>query len=436
MIDQFKQHINDSFLFLKNKKLFLAVSGGLDSMVLLHLMHHLKFQIGVLHCNFGLRDDESEGDENFVRLVCNELNVPIDVKKFSTAHYAKNNKLTIQVAARLLRYEWFASKIKTENFDYVLTAHHLDDCLETFLINFTRGTGLDGLLGIPAHNNLIVRPLLPFSRETILNFAQTNLVNWREDSSNATTKYLRNKLRLQIIPLLKELQPNLLQNFSTTLKNLSQTQNLAHDASLLNYSKVVTEYHDTIEIDLKQLVLLANYKAYLYQWLHKYNFKSWHDVYQLVFAEVGKKVLSPHHVLLKSRNKLVLYKKDKPLNTAEVFVDNATVEVKYPLNIYFSDVETHTITDVNTIFVDKNILQYPLVIRKYTTNDLFYPFGLGGSKKVSKLIKEAKLSEIEKNDTWLLCSNNDVVWVINRRLDDRFKVTAKTTSILKITTQQ
>ena len=433
MIAQFKQHIDSSFLDLKNKKLFLAVSGGLDSMVLLHLMHQLHYQISVLHCNFALRGSESDGDEHFVKSICDDLNCTFNVQKFDTKQYAIENKVSIQVAARELRYNWFASKIKTENFDFVLTAHHLDDSLETFLINISRGTGLQGLLGIPSQNNTILRPLLPFSRESILDYAQTNKINWREDSSNATTKYLRNKLRLEVIPLLKQVQPNLLNNFATTLQHLQQSNALVSDASNSLFSRVVTAHSDGLEIDLEQLVHLPNYKAYLYQWLQKYNFKSWDDVYQLVHAESGKKVLSTNYVLLKNRNKLLLHPKIEATVDAPFFIEFECTEVKYPVNLLFLDVPSHTVCNANTIFVDKSLLQYPLIIRKFNKEDSFRPFGFDRSKKVTKFLKDAKLSEIEQQNTWLLCSNNAIIWIINRRLDDRFKVTANTTSIVKIT---
>lgn len=433
MLDKFQHHLDTSLPFLKDKKLFLAVSGGLDSMVLVYLMHQLNFKIAVLHCNFNLRNSESDGDEDFVKLICNQLKIPVYVQKNDTLTFAATHKLSIQVAARNLRYAWFDEQLKLKKFDFVLTAHHLDDSFETFLINFSRGTGIEGLLGIPQQYNNIIRPLLPFSRAAILDFAQTNLINWREDSSNSTSKYLRNKLRLDVIPILKDMQPNLLSNFATTLKNLNQIQSLAEEASKTAYLNVVTEQGDTIEIDLEKLVQLPNYQAYLYQWLKKFDFTSWQDIYQLVTAESGKKVLSNEYVLLKNRATLTVYKKEESTKNEIICINENQNQVKYPLNLDFSDATSLLITDSSTIFVDKSKLLFPLTIRKFKSEDLFYPFGFEGKMKITTFFKNSKLSTIEKKNTWLLCSNDQIVWVINHRLDNRFKVSESTTSILKIT---
>ena len=435
MLPQFKQHLDNSFPFLKHKKIFVAVSGGLDSVVLVYLLQLLKYQIAVLHCNFNLRDTESDGDQQFVQEMCISLKVPLIIQKFNTQKFANEHKLSIQVAARNLRYSWFKEQLNINSYDFLLTAHHLDDSLETFLINLSRGTGIEGLTGIPAQNNTTIRPLLPFSRTDILNFAQNNNIKWREDSSNASTKYLRNKIRIDVIPILKQIQPNLLPNFLNTLKNLNQAQSLIADASKMVYLSVVAEHDNAIEIDLVQLTKLSNYESYLYQWLTKFNFTSWTDVYQLVTAESGKKVFSENYVLIKNRTTLVLSKKTDPVLKNSFFINESQNEVKNPIKISFSDVDVLSITDASTIFVDKKLLLFPLILRKHNNDDLFYPFGFNGKKKVSKFLKDCKLSTIEKNNIWLLCNcNNIVIWIINYRLDNRFKVTDKTNSILKITT--
>ena len=198
----------------------LAVSGGVDSMVLLDLFHQLPYDIAVLHCNFSLRNEESDGDEAFVKRYCEAKSIPLYIQKFDTSKFAEENKLSIQVAARKLRYDWFYSQLAEKNFDYILTAHHLDDNLETFLINLTRGTGLEGLTGIPSQNDKIIRPLLPFSRVEIEHYCSDTNLQWREDSSNASDKYFRNKIRHSIVPVLKELNSNLLSSFQNTIESL------------------------------------------------------------------------------------------------------------------------------------------------------------------------------------------------------------------------
>lgn len=433
MLIKLQNHLNKDFSFLKDKKLFLAVSGGIDSIVLVELFYKLNYKISVLHCNFTLRDKESDADETFVKSFCESRNISFFTQKFNTQKFASDTKLSIQLAARKLRYDWFYEQLREQNFDFIITAHHLDDSLETFLINLTRGTGLDGLTGIPTQNDKIVRPLLPFSRLEIEAFAIKNKIKWREDSSNASNKYYRNKLRHDVIPILKELQPKLLSAFENTLENLKQSQSLVYDASRLIYKDVVEEVENSIKINLKKLMQLSNYKAYLYQWLKEYNFSAWQDIYNLVKAQSGKQIFSDNYILLKERNFLILYKNENPNESKEYFIKKNQLEVKFPLNLAISNATDLMETTSNCIFVDENKLQFPLIIRKWTQADYFYPYGMKGKKKVSKFFKDEKFSIIDKSNTWLLCSNNEIVWIINARFDDRFQVTDITTKILKIT---
>jgi tRNA(Ile)-lysidine synthase len=248
MLIKFKHHLENNFLHLKGKKLLLATSGGIDSIVLVHLFQQLKFQIAIAHCNFNLRAKESNADENFVKQFAEENQIPFYTNSFQTEAYANENKLSIQLAARKLRYDWFNEVLVKENYDYITTGHHLDDQVETFLINFTRGTGLEGLTGIPAQNDTVIRPLLPFSREEIEIFAQENNIKWREDSSNSSNKYLRNKLRHDIVPILKELNPSFLNSFQNTLEHLKQSNDLLNEASNEVYQKVINSNNDVVEI--------------------------------------------------------------------------------------------------------------------------------------------------------------------------------------------
>lgn len=435
MLKKIENHINSNFPFLRDKKLFLAVSGGIDSMVLVHLLHQLKFEIAVLHCNFSLRDLESDGDVNFVKSICSDLEIPCYVQKFDTKQFALDYKLSIQLAARKLRYDWFYEQLKNKNFDYILTAHHLDDSLETFLINLTRGTGLDGLTGIPSQNDKIIRPLLPFSRAEIDEFANQNSIEWREDSSNLSDKYLRNKLRHDVIPILKEVLPNLLASFQNTIENLQQSQSLVHDASRLIFKDVVEENDQLLKIDLQKLLLLPNYKAYLYQWLKKYNFSAWSDIYDLVYSQSGKSINSQNNTLLKDRNYLILSSIIQNNEVTEYLIASIDDVVKVPLKLSICRVNGISDSNCNGIFVDEKLIKFPLVIRKWQKGDYFYPYGMEGKKKLSKYFKDEKYSLIDKVNQWLLCSDNEIVWIINKRLDNRFKVTTNTTNIFQITTQ-
>ena len=432
MLQKLQNHINTNLSFLKEKKLLLAVSGGIDSMVLVYLCHQLKLDFSVAHCNFQLRGNESNGDEKFVRLKTEKLKVPIFIQKFDTKSIAETQKLSIQLAARKLRYDWFYKLMNENSFDYILTAHHLDDSLETFLINFTRGSGLDGLIGIPEQNDKIVRPLLIFSRNEIETFAQENQIAWREDSSNSSDKYLRNKLRHDVIPILKELNSSLLSSFENTIKNLKQSQSLVDDASKMIYEKVAFEDENQIVFNLDLLLEYQNYQAYLFSWLSRFGFTDWDSVYDLVSAQSGKQVMSDSHVLLKNRNTLLLFSRKE--NSEEVIyqIDKAQKQVKVPLKLTFCNVSDISVQPTNTIFVDEEKLQFPLTIRKWNEGDIFYPFGMKGKKKLSKFFKDEKYSLLDKSNVWLLCSNDEIVWIIGKRQDDRFKITETTTKITQI----
>ncbi|GAA4045369.1 tRNA lysidine(34) synthetase TilS [Flavobacterium chungnamense] len=413
----------------------MATSGGIDSMVLVHLLHQLKYDFAVAHCNFQLRGEESDGDEAFVTSFCKERQIEVFVQKFDTAKFAEDYKLSIQLAARKLRYGWFYELIDKEHFDYILTAHHLDDSLETFLINLSRGTGLDGLTGIPNQNERIIRPLLSFSRLDIEHYAKANAVQWREDSSNASDKYLRNKLRHDVVPVLKELHPNLLASFENTLEHLKQAQSLVEDASKLVYKIVVKEEKHLLKFQLKELLKLPNYKAYLFQWLKNYGFTAWDDIYNLVEAQSGKQIYSEHYCLLKDRDCLILSLKEEATATDIYLIDKNVSQVNIPLKFEFCNVGDISESNSNSIFVDEEKLLFPLVLRRWQEGDFFYPAGMLGKKKVSKYFKDEKLSLIEKSNQWLLCSDNQIIWIVGMRQDERFKATSNTIKILKITIQ-
>jgi tRNA(Ile)-lysidine synthase len=436
MLENFKNHLLSKFPFLVHKKLFLAVSGGLDSMVLLHLFQQLPYEIAVLHCNFQLRGLESFDDEDFIKNYCQQNGITIFTTQFDTAAFANDYKLSTQVAARELRYNWFYELLENHEFDYILTAHHADDNLETFIINLSRGTGLEGLIGIPEQNDKIIRPLLPFSREEISQYAEENTIRWREDSSNASNKYLRNKIRHDLVPVLKEISPNFLRAFQKTQSYLQESHEMAEDAAIMIYQQVAKEVGDDIHFDLNQLKKLPNYKSYLYQWLNEFGFQAWNDIYDLVEAQSGKQVFSPEFRLVKDRNVLILSPVSEINEGEEYYIEENSTQVNFPLKLKISVTEAIAVNTNTAIFVDAQKIKFPLVLRKWKEGDVFQPFGMDGkSKKVSKLLKDEKLSLIEKEKTWILCSANQIVWVVGIRQDERFKIDTTTDKILKIELQ-
>jgi tRNA(Ile)-lysidine synthase len=292
------------------------------------------------------------------------------------------------------------------------------------------------LTGIPAQNGNIIRPLLPFSREEIENYAQANQIQWREDSSNASDKYFRNKLRHDIVPILKELNTGFLDSFQNTLHHLHQAESLVDDASNLVYEKVVEEKDNRLEIHLKPLFEFKNYIAYLYQWLKNYGFSAWNDIYDLVEAQSGKQVFSETHVLLKDREKLILSER-KSTDKSEVFIiESLDSKVNIPLKLSFSKAVNIFETHSNCIFVDENKLKFPLTIRKWREGDYFYPSGMNGKKKLSKYFKDEKYSLLDKENQWLLCSEDQIVWVIGKRADNRFTSKETTQNNIKIVLEE
>lgn len=433
MLVKLKKHIVENFQFLENKMLVLATSGGLDSMVMAHLFQQLGFDIALAHCNFQLRGLESFGDQTFVQEYAATNEIPLFITQFDTEAFAKDYKLSTQLAARDLRYNWFYELLETENYDYILTAHHADDNLETFLINLSRGTGLEGLVGIPEQNDKIIRPLLLFSRQEIANYAAENTIQWREDSSNASDKYLRNKIRHDLVPLFKELNPQFIASFQKTQSYLQDAQTMLEDAAIMVYQQVAKKEGDEIYFDLKQLKRLANYKSYLYQWLHEFGFSSWNDVYDLVESQSGKQVFAPDFRLLKDRDSLILSPIHSEKEKSEYFVNKNSTEVNFPLNLSFCKVLDISLPTNTAIFVDEDQLEFPLVLKRWNQGDLFQPFGMNGkSKKVSKFFKDEKLSLIEKENSWILWSGNRIVWIVGLRQDERFRIINTTKNILKI----
>lgn len=418
--------------FLKGKRLLLACSGGMDSVALTHLCADTELDVSLAHCNFNLRDEESDGDETFVRELATKLGIKVFVEQFKTEQYAEKHRLSVQMAARELRYQWFDELLQTKGFDYVLTAHHADDSLETFLINLSRGTGIDGLSGIPEVNEKVVRPLLPFSQDEILEYAQSNKMEWREDSSNASTKYLRNKIRHEVVPVLKELHPTFLQNFLNTQHHLQQTNDLI--SSYLDDLKIklFEKSEGVIKIQIAELQKLQPLESYLYGLFKDYGFTEWNDVKNLLTAMSGKQLFSQTHQLLKDRDCLILSEiKNRVNGTYEVYLDADTSEL--PIKLKMEEVEVLDKQGENIVFLDKEKLNFPLVLRNWEKGDYFYPFGMQGKKKLSKFFKDEKLDVLSKEKQWLLCSDNEIVWVVGKRADERFKVEDSTKQILKIT---
>lgn len=405
----------------------------MDSVVLAHLCSKLNLNIALAHCNFNLRGKESDEDENFVIELADNLELEVFIERFETEVYARTQKISIQMAARELRYKWFEDLKETLGFDYIFTAHHANDNLETVLINFVRGTGLEGLTGIPERNGNIIRPLLAFSREEIEDYARISHLNWREDSSNTSVKYLRNKIRHEILPKLFELNPKMLETFEVTRNNLNESAVLVDDYISALFPRIAKEEEFGYSFRIKLLKTIPHLKAVLYELFKSFGFTEWNDVYDLLEAQPGKIVYSKTHRLIKDRENLLLTLLPDPEEREFEILAGEEV-VMLPIGTFqFEEVGELSEADAKTIFLDLNKLQFPLTVRKWEKGDYFIPFGMKGKKKLSKFFKDEKLSLPEKENCWLLCSRNEIVWVIGHRADARFRVEKETSTILKLT---
>lgn len=441
-MNKFQSHINQNLSFLKNGKLLIAISGGIDSVVLAHLCKEINLNFELAHCNFNLRGNESDADEAFVSKLGIELDVETFIQRFDTEAYAKQNKMSIQMAARELRYSWFADLSEQLDFNFVLTAHHADDNLETFLINFTRGTGLSGLTGIPAINDTIVRPLLPFSREQLETYAKANYIKWREDSSNSSRKYIRNKLRHEVVPILKEINPQLLDSFHNTLENLNDTVDIVEESLNAVAKRAIVDIDENgVSYKVSEFKKVNNSKSYLFEMFKDYGFSEWNDMVNLLDAETGKYVVSNTHKLTKHRELLILSdlvdnpngKSSVTLSLSKRQIESSKSVFETPIgNLSFKEVSSLSKSAKTKIFINKQKLKFPLELRLWQTGDIFYPSGMNGKKKVSKYLKDEKLKPSEKENTWVLTSNDTIIWVVGMRADNRFKVDDNTSDILKI----
>ena len=431
MLSEFKNHIEENFSFLKGSRLLIACSGGLDSVVLVHLVKSLKLDFAIAHCNFQLRGKESDTDEMFVIGLAKRLDVPVFAETFDTKDFAKNERISTQMAARTLRYNWFEEVLSNFKYDYLLTAHHLDDDLETFFINVSRGTGIAGLAGIPVQNGNILRPMLPFSRKEIELYANKNNIKWREDSSNQKSDYLRNKIRLEVLPKFKETNPSIFKNFKTTQRNIQSSRKLIEDYMALIYNLVVTEEKEMYKINIPKLKDIPNTNELLYELLNGFGFTEWNDVENLLDAQTGKQLFSKTHKLLKNREELILTTINSEDQEVEFLVYEAGISK--PIKLKIEEVDSIGETANNILYIDSDKISFPLKIRKRREGDVFYPFGMRGKKKLSKYFKDEKVPVFEKDKTWILLYDEKIVWVMGYRSDERFKVDSNTSRIYKIT---
>ena len=432
--------LNKEVPFLNEQKILIAISGGIDSVVLSYLLKQQNCIISLAHCNFSLRGDESDGDEYFVRKFASDLRIELFVKRFDTKAYADEKGISIQMAARELRYNWFEELMVEHNFDKLAVAHHADDNIETFIINFIRGSGLKGLKGIPLSYQKIIRPLLNVGRKDILQYANENELKYREDSSNKSLKYLRNNIRYKIIPELKNLLPEAEKSMFNSMNFLAADADMFSALLQEKLSEIVVKTRDGERIDIKYLEKLQPLDHWLFRLLQpkEFDFTSCKNLANCIINhESGKSFYSGNYKIETERNYLLIRKINEKEDDKEVYFILKDFELsKLPLNLSFELLKNDSTFKMeknkNIAYFDADKLHFPLKLRRWQNGDRMKPFGLKGSKLLSDIFIDAKLSAREKENIWILESEGKILYVCGLRASSDYPINKSTINILKV----
>ncbi|MBL0154119.1 MAG: tRNA lysidine(34) synthetase TilS [Chitinophagaceae bacterium] len=440
LLKLFQDTIQEKDLFQKDAFLILAVSGGMDSVVLTELCKQSGYTCAIAHCNFKLRGEESDRDENFVKELAAKMDFPFFLKSFDTKTYATEHKVSTQVAARDLRYAWFGELVKehTGQAVYLLTAHHADDNAENLLMNFFRGTGLRGLAGMPAKNEYIRRPLLGIERTSLQAFARENNLQWVEDSSNQLSDYTRNFFRNEMLPAIQTVFPQVDDNLQGNLRRFSEISELYTLAVAGIKKKLVRPKKGEWHIPVKQWMGYNN-KALIYEIIRDFGFgeKQVEEVIKLSTSESGRFIESPdrQYRLIRHRHWFIV-SPAADANAAHYIIN------EYDKSIAFRDglLNVSTVTgdsvkpssDVSEAWLDASVIEFPLLLRQAKTGDYFYPLGMKKKKKIARFLIDQKLSKTAREKTWVIESGKRIVWVVGQRLDERVKIKEATKSAIRI----
>jgi len=427
MLQQFHDFIEKQALCSPAGNILLAVSGGVDSVALVELFSKADYPFAIAHCNFQLRGKESDEDEKFVQELADKLGVVFFSTKFETEKFARKKGISIQMAARELRYSWFEEIRKENGFDCIAVATHRNDEIETVLLNLTRGTGIAGLHGIFPKQGKIIRPLLFATRKEIEDFAKAENTQWREDSSNTDDKYLRNKIRNQVIPVLKEINPNLEDTFSENIRHIRDVEEIFRAAIEQKRKEIVTQNENEWKIPIEKLKELKPLKTWLYELLAPFGFNesTVSGIISALDEQSGKRFFSSTHCLLKDRTKLIIFTIENQILGGEIEIEKKLSEINDPVHLKFNIVEKsdfEMIKDKNVACLDYDKLQFPLKLRRWQNGDTFIPLGMEGKKKLSDFLIDEKISVNEKETIFVLVSGNEIAWVIDFRVSETFKV--------------
>ncbi|MBO6117150.1 MAG: tRNA lysidine(34) synthetase TilS [Bacteroidales bacterium] len=442
MFQEFLQYNKENNLFdIHKDKILLAVSGGIDSMVMADLFRRLNCSYAIAHCNFHLRGKESDRDEQFVSDYAAKNNILLFKQEFDTFAYMDENKKSLEMSARDLRYDWFKKIIDEHNFTCIATAHHSDDSAETFLINLLRGTGIAGLHGILPKSGKIIRPMLFTSRRKIVHYAQKHNILYVEDSTNKDNKFTRNKIRNEIVPVLREISPNFDVIIRKDIERLRETEVVFREVIEKTKKDILIKSNGITEIELDKIKSLYPKHIYLYEILSEYGFNETNinSICKLLDEDnfSGTQFYSEKYRLVIDRKHLLITEKQsEEAENQKYTLSDYQTNISTPLQLH-----TEILRDLNFIKIPKakniamfdyDLLQFPLTLRHWQKGDWFIPFGMKGKQKLSDYFANNKYSLLDKESQWLLCSNDDIIWVVGERIDGRYKITDKTKTIFKL----
>ena len=428
MIKTIQQYIINKKLFSKENNLLLAISGGADSVCLFFALKELGYNVELAHCNFKLRGKESDEDEYFVRELANKYGVKYHVNSFETQKYASEQKISIQMAARDLRYKWFDELLAVNNLDFVITAHHKDDNVETFFINLIRGTGVNGLCGIKAKNKKIIRPLLEISRQEIERYLTKNKIKYRNDSSNSEVKYLRNKIRHQLMPLLKEMNPNIEQIITNEIFVLDGVSKVFQEQMTAIKERLLVQKEGIYKLNISELIELQHLEVILFEILKPFGFSEVDQIIKAINSQSGKQFFSDTYQLIIDREQIIISALEN--HQEDIEIREIEIEIKNPLTMKFAGSLDFSLNkNPNVAKLDFDKLSFPLKLRKWKNGDKFRPLGMRNFKKVSDFFIDEKYSILAKQKQWILCSEDDIIWIVGNRIDDRYKIETHTKKV-------
>lgn len=441
MIEKTLKYLSENLNIKQTDKLLLTISGGIDSMVMLDVFSKLDYEIAVAHCNFQLRDKESDGDEALVKNACQRLSVPFHSVRFETQEYAEKENISIQMAARDLRYKWFEELRLKLAFDYIAIAHNANDVVETFFINLSRGTGIKGLTGIKARSGNLIRPLLPFSRPEIEAYSTKNNIQFREDASNASDKYHRNRIRHNIIPEFQKINPSFLSTMLENIDRMNDLSDLLENELETKKQNLLSKVDESLRVNIKLLQKEKTPSLILFEIINQFGFNASQvdDILNSIENQPGQEFLSPTHRLIKDRTDLIIVE-DKNEIVNDVLkgfeipkgANQTTKPISLKLEYLEKQPDFKPNKNENIAEFDLDKITFPLKLRRWKLGDYFFPLGMKNKKKLSDFFVDNKFSLVDKENIWLLISDNSIMWIVGHRIDDRFKITPNTKNMIRI----